>query len=343
MSDNDDRRCDVPLHGDWEGDWESASVAQVGEAALLSVLAAQARARDDERVVIGSGDDAAVLDIPSATVVSTDSAVEDRHFRWEWTTPAAVGERAVIAAAADIAAMGAVIVGAVVSIGCPPSTSASVVAEISRGVGVGLRGLQASLLGGDLVATRQTVVTVTVLGTTAGRRAVRLDGARAGDVIAVSGPLGASAAGLALLAAGVERFPELIAAHRVPRPDLSQGPIAERCGAHALTDVSDGLVAELATMSQAAGLVFEVDSTSIPRPRELADAAVLLGADADDWVLTGGEDHQLLATFPPGTVPSGWTVIGRVADASGGDESVDRATVLIDGIPTGRRGWQSFD
>ena len=191
------------------------------------------------------------------------------------------------------------------------------------------------MVGGDLVATTEIVVTVTVLGTTAGRPATRLDGAVVGDRLAVSGPVGSSAAGLALLVAGIDDFPDLVAVHRVPDVDLAQGVVAAAHGATSMTDVSDGLVEELSTMTAAAGVAVDVDSSRIPRDPDLVGAATALGVDVLPWLLGGGEDHQLLATFG-GSVPAGWSEIGVVVAARDGDP------VRIDGRGPDVHGWSSW-
>ena len=303
------------------------TVGEVGERAMIALFTAAVAERSDnaDDVVIGSGDDAAVLAAGGPVVVSTDTAVAGRHFRFDWSAPEQIGARAVVQSAADIAAMGGALTGLVVSIGCPPAT------PVDR------------VLGGDLVSAPVVVLTVTSLGSLADLAPVTLSGARAGDVLAVSGPLGGAAAGLAVLSAiehGADpglahRFSALVDRYRLPQPDLTQGPIAARAGAHAMTDVSDGLVEEITTMAGASGLAVDVDSAAVPRPDGLDALAAELGVDPVRWALSGGEDHELLATFAPGDVPPGWTVIGAVGDAGGGP--------TVDAQPVGDlHGWQSF-
>lgn len=324
-----------------------APVGRIGERAVISALTAAATAAGPpDDIVIGSGDDAAVLDIGGSAVISTDTVVEGRHFRFDWSTPRQVGARAVIQSAADVAAMGGRTTGLVISIACPPETPVGVVLDLNDGVVDAAHGLGARVLGGDLVAAAEVVVSVTAVGALEGRRPVSLGGARSGDVLAVSGPLGASAAGLAVLSdaeSGPESWPDVVALHRVPSPDLTQGPIAAAAGAHAMTDISDGLVEELITMSRAAGLAMEVRVDAIPRRGDLDAVADELGADVGEWVLTGGEDHHLLAAFEPASVPAGWTVIGSVREAGG-----PVPEVWVDGRRVGGpdgpdlHGWQSF-
>ncbi|MGU3293891.1 thiamine-phosphate kinase [Williamsia sp. M5A3_1d] len=316
-------------------------MAEVGERALIARLTAVAEraappdAGRGDTIVVGPGDDAAVLDLAGSLVVSTDSLVQDRHFRLEWSTPEQIGARAAIQSCADVAAMGARSVGIVVSIACPPSTPAVVVLGIDQGMNDAAAGFGARVVGGDLVAAAEMVVTVTVFGSTDGRPPVRLAGAAVGQTVAVSGPLGSSAAGLALLAGGNDDFPELVAAHRVPIVDLRQGPVAAAAGARAMTDVSDGLLDELETMAAGSGVAVEIDTAAIPAHPRLRAAADAVGADMAQWQLGGGEDHQLLATFD-GAPPDGWTAIGVVVAPGDGPR------VRVDGAPSPIRGWQSF-
>ncbi|MFE0751127.1 thiamine-phosphate kinase [Gordonia sp. NPDC058843] len=323
------------------------TVGAIGERAVIAALTASATSGEPaDDIVIGSGDDAAVLDIGGSAVISTDTVVEGRHFRFDWSTPQQVGARAVVQSSADVAAMGGRTTGLVVSIACPAQTPVGVVLDLNDGVVRAAHDLGARVLGGDLVAAGQVVVSVTAVGALEDRRPVSLGGAQPGDVLAVSGPLGASAAGLAVLSdprATETDWPELVALHRVPNPDLAQGPVAAAAGAHAMTDISDGLVEELLTMSRAAQLAMTVHSDAVPRHPDLVGAAGELGVDIARWVLAGGEDHHLLAAFEAPSVPPGWTVIGSV-----GENSSSAPEVWVDdrriGEPDGPdlHGWQSF-
>ena len=321
------------------------TVGEVGERAMIALFTAAAAERDDADgdVVIGSGDDAAVLAGAGPVVVSTDTAVAGRHFRFDWSTPEQIGARAVVQSAADIAAMGGSLSGLVVSIGCPPQTPVDRVLALNEGMVAQTHRFGGRVLGGDLVSAPVVVLTVTSLGSLDGVAPVTLSGARSGDELAVSGRLGGAAAGLAVLSAVehgadpalAQRFSPLVERYRLPQPDLTQGPIAARAGAHAMTDISDGLVEEIVTMADASGLGVDVDSAAVPRPDGLDALAAELGVDPIRWALAGGEDHELLAAFAPGTTPAGWTVIGTVGRRGGG--------ATVDGRPVGDlRGWQSF-
>ena len=142
-------------------------------------------------VSVGPGDDAAVVDAPDGRVaVSTDMLVEGRHFRLDWSTAYDVGRKAIAQNAADIEAMGASVTAFVVAVGAPPTTAVARMTELADGMWAEAEACGASIVGGDLVASPQWVISVAVLGDLGGRPPVLRSGARAGAVIAVAGELG---------------------------------------------------------------------------------------------------------------------------------------------------------
>lgn len=310
------------------------TLSDVGEFAVIGELV---RGRTQPpAVTVGPGDDAAVLTAADGHVaVSTDMLIEGRHFRLDWSTPHDVGRKAIAQNAADIEAMGAAATGFVVGFGAPADTPAEMAFALSDGLWDEARTVGAGVVGGDLVTAPLWVVSVTVLGDLAGRPPVRRSGARAGDTVAVAGTLGRSAAGYALWHAGLQRDEALRRAHLVPTPPYGQGRVAADAGATAMTDVSDGLLADLGHIAAASGCVIDVSRAAL-RDDHAAVAAAAAATDTDPWgfVLGGGEDHALVATFPA-EPPAEWRVIGRVH--AGAPE------VLVDGRDwTGERGWQSF-
>src|ERR1700754_3455846 len=229
------------------------SLAGLGEFAVIDRLVA---GRSQPRVVaVGPGDDAAVVVAGDGkTVVSTDMLVEGRHFRLDWSSPYDVGRKAIAQNAADIEAMGARATAFVVAFGAPGDTPAALAVELSDGMWHEARLLGAGIVGGDLVNAPQWVISVTVLGDLDGRAAVRRDGARVGDAVALTGDVGLSAAGYALLLNGVATFEALHRRHLVPEPPYGQGRVAAGAGATSMTDVSDGLVADLGHIAHASGV-----------------------------------------------------------------------------------------
>lgn len=287
-------------------------------------------------VTLGPGDDAAVVRAADGrVVVSTDMLIEGRHFRLDWSTPHDVGRKAIAQNAADIEAMGATVTAFVVALGASPDTPAAVATRLADGLWDEARRVGAGIAGGDLVGSVQLVVSVTVLGDLGGREPVTRSGARPGSVVAVCGELGRSAAGFALWQNDIREFQSLRARHLVPVPPYGQGVVASDAGASAMTDVSDGLVADLRHIASASGVTIDLSREGLqPDVAVLGGAASSTGTDAWEWVLGGGEDHALVATFD-GAVPSGWRVIGSVRSGP--------AQVLVDGqVYDGHAGWQSF-
>jgi thiamine-monophosphate kinase len=315
-------------------DEPAETLAGVGEFAVIDRLVAGRQQPDT--VALGPGDDAAIVVAGDGkTVVSTDMLVEGQHFRLDWSTPRDVGRKAIAQNAADIEAMGAQATAFVVAFGAPPDTATAQALELADGMWHEARLLGAGIVGGDLVSAPQWVISVTVLGDLGGREPVRRSGARPGDTVAVSGELGRSAAGYALLLNGVATFEALRRRHLVPEPPYGQGRVAADAGATSMTDVSDGLVADLGHIARASDVGLDLSRDALGADHDaLASAATALVMDPWVWVLAGGEDHALVATFP-GPPPAGWRVIGQVLDGP--------PRILIDGERwDGDSGWQSF-
>lgn len=287
-------------------------------------------------VSVGPGDDAAVVDAPdSRVVVTTDMLVEGRHFRLDWSSPAEIGRKAVAQNAADVEAMGARVTALVVAFGAPSDTPAAAVAELADGMWQEAGICGAGIVGGDLVASPQWVISITALGNLGGRAPVLRSGARPGSVIAVAGELGRSGAGFALYRNGIDGFEEIRQRHRVPRPPYGQGIAAARAGAQAMTDVSDGLLADLGHLAAASGVLMDLDPDALGADVDaVTPAAQAAGVDPWAMVLAGGEDHALVGCFPD-ALPLGWRAIGAVRPGTAG--------VLLGGRAwTGPTGWQSY-
>jgi thiamine-monophosphate kinase len=294
--------------------------------------------------VLGVGDDGAVLPAPDGRVVaSTDLLVEGRHFRRDWSAASDIGAKAAAQNLADIAAMGASPTALLLGLAVPGEVAAAWVVAVVEGMAAECARVGAMIAGGDVTSSDSIMLAITALGSLAGRDPVTRAGARPGEVLAISGPVGQSAAGLALLQAGLDAIPaafepellRLVTAHQRPQPDYAAGPAAAAAGATSMIDVSDGLVADLGHIAEASGVRLDIQSASLPGRRALAPAAARLGSDWREWALGGGEDHALAATFPAeATLPEGWTVIGGAVSGAG---------VLVDAKPwSGLAGWDHF-
>jgi thiamine-monophosphate kinase len=309
------------------------TVADVGERELLREIARIVDAAPPAaETVIGIGDDAAVIQGAASMVVTTDALVAGGHFRLDWCSPAQVGRRAVIANAADVAAMGGRTTTCVAAIAAPPSTPARTVLGIVDGLAEQCAAIGAAVVGGDLVAGEQIVVTVTAVGRLDGDP-VRLSGARPGQHLAVSGPVGTAAAGLAVLSAGIDGFDDLADCYRVPPTDLTAGARARQAGAAAMTDVSDGLAGDAIALAIGSGVRLRIEPDRIPVHPSVFRLAETVGRDPMDWVLGPTDDHVLLAAFG-GVPPAGWATIGEVVE---GDPGLD-----VVGVPDPPDGWHSF-
>jgi thiamine-monophosphate kinase len=304
------RNADTPPEG-------RMTVADLGEFGLIARVAAQLP--QGPRTLLGPGDDAAVVATPDRrVVVSTDLLVEGRHFRRDWSGGYDIGRKAAAANLADIAAMGAVPTSLLVGLACPPDLPVEWADDLTRGLRDECDVVGASVVGGDVSRSDAIVLGVTALGDLEGRPPCTRSGAGAGDVVAVAGRLGWSAAGHAVLSRGFRSPRVLVDAHRRPDPPYEAGPVAARLGATAMCDVSDGLLADLGHIAAASGVAIDVHAAAVAVGKSMSDAAQALGLDPLAWVLTGGEDHALVATFPAAVaLPGEWTAIGSVRAGSG--------------------------
>jgi thiamine-monophosphate kinase len=321
------------------------TVADLGEFGLIAAMQALLPAGPAQ--LLGIGDDAALVRAPDGRVVATtDLLVEGRHFRRDWSGPVDIGHKAAAQNLADVAAMGAAPTALLVGLAVPGDLPADWVLDLTRGLAEETAAVGAFVAGGDVSSADSVLLGITALGDLAGRDPVTRSGARPGQQVAATGTLGSAAAGLALLAAGLADdladpgVLSLVAAHRRPRPPYAAGPRAAEAGATSMIDVSDGLIQDLGHIAAASGVAIEVDparladSAVVPVDGLHAAAAALDGADWLDWVLAGGDDHALAATFPPdAALPPGWSVIGAVTAGSG---------VRVAGRSDISRGWEHF-
>lgn len=298
-------------------------------------------------VILGPGDDAAVVAAPDGrTVATTDLLVEGRHFRRVWSSARDVGHRAVAQNFADIAAMGARPTALLIGFAAPADLPVSWAEEFTAGVRDECAVAGGTVVGGDMVGSHTLTVAVTALGDLQGRAPVRRDGARPGDLVAHTGHLGLSAAGLAMLERGVDGPAACLSEHRRPSPPYACGAEAALLGATAMLDVSDGLVQDLGHVCRASGVRVALESEALRPEPSLVEAVRLLGTgDAErgarELMLSGGEDHALVATFPPDTLlPDHWSRVGSVVEADRTQEG--HGLVTVDGHVPHQGGWDHF-
>lgn len=323
-------------------------LGDLSEAQLVSHFRQSFPAGD--RTIIGIGDDCAQVAAPEGSfVVTTDVMVEDQHFHLSWSTGYEVGARVAAQNLADIDAMGGRPTALVASVVAPRDMDADVFLDVVRGMGDRAREVGAGVVGGDLSAGDKLVLAVTAFGYCPGR-VVRRDGARPGDVVAVSGTLGFSYAGLDLLSRGVVdpswrgaeqlgTFEPFVQTYRAPHPPLGSGVTAAAGGARAMMDLSDGPAADASRMAKASGVVIEFDRASLEEEARLLEVpARACGVDPLGWVIQGGEEHGMLAAFPSDVgLPEGFRAVGRVRDVDAGEEPC----ALFDGRVL-RGAWDHF-
>lgn len=318
------------------------SLSDLGEFGFLERMR---RWIPEASVPVGIGDDAAVTHVSegSALVATADALVEGIHFRWDWSSPADVGYKAVAVNVSDLAAMGAEPRWLLLSLCAPPSTSEGRLRELYEGLSEACRAYGVEVVGGDTVAADQMVIAVSALGEVEGDPLTR-SGAKEGDVLAVTGPLGRAAAGVNLLLSQDPRglSPEdalaCMDAHRRPMARVDEGRALRRGGAHAAIDLSDGLGSDVRRLAEASGVGAELDLARIPVAPEARRVAEARGWDLERMVLGGGEDLELLVALPAGADLPGVELleVGRVVS--------EGVWLVRDGERTELRleGWDHF-
>jgi thiamine-monophosphate kinase len=277
-----------------------ATLAELGERGLIARLRRRLPPPGPE-VLVGIGDDAAAVSWGGETLLlTTDALLEGVHFRRSTATLRDVGAKAIAVNVSDIAAMGGEPRYALLTLALPPSLAVADVDELYAGIQDMAREHGVSVVGGDTCAAPGGVVlSVTLVGRVAGAPLLR-SGARPGDALLVTGTLGASAAGLAVLERGEGALPPAVIAavlrsHRVPTPRVAEGRLIQASGwASAMIDLSDGLVTDLGHVAAESRVGARVDVDALPVSEATRTVARALGVDPLGWALSGGEDFELL-------------------------------------------------
>ncbi len=305
-------------------------IKDIGEFSLINTLTKKIRTPGCDSLLVGIGDDAAVFRMGGGRnlLVTCDMLVEGRHFLRDKITPEQLGSKTLAVSLSDIAAMGGQPRFAVVSAGWPPELELEFAQGVYRGMGEMADEFSVSIIGGDTVNAPQIILDVAVIGEMEGAPITRA-GARPGDLIAVTGFLGASAAGLALLKEpdgkkavdrlGEETKRELLRAHLEPRPRVKEVGLLLKCGPpSAMIDISDGLAGDLGHICKNSGVGALLKAPCLPISENVKAAAAALGGNFWDWALYGGEDYELLMTIPPGFLEA----IKKAMDSLGTNLSV---------------------
>ena len=313
------------------------TVAELGE--NESLRRTVSRLNGSDFAIVGSGDDSAVIKAADGRfVVTTDTMIEGHDFRLDWSNGFDLGWKAVATNVSDVAAMGARPTSLVVAIAVPGSTRISFLEDFADGLKAACEKLApgCGVVGGDLAASDQVFISVTAHGDLEGREPILRSGAQPGDVLAVAGTLGRAAAGLALLFSGdvgaINAYDALVDVQKRPEPPISAGI---GLNATSMLDLSDGLARDAARIGKASGVKLVINSKDLQGfEAMLDDVAMRLGVSSRDWVLGGGEDHSLLATFAPGIeIPREFKPIGSVVEGAG---------VYLDSQLLEESGWDSI-
>lgn len=333
------------------------TIGDIGEFGLIGRLLDGAPLHDG--VLLGPGDDAAVLARPhGAVLAAADLLIEGRHFDRAFSPPGDIGYKALAVNVSDIAAMGGHARYALISVGIPATEEVRAAEALYAGLTEAAHSFGVAIVGGDTVRSDTLVVSVAVIGEVGHDGVVRRDGAQPGDLLCVTGALGGAAAGLALLRAGTDRqarqlgqaFPELERAHRRGRARATEGPAAAAAGARAMIDVSDGLAADVGHICTASRVAVRIDGAAVPVADGVRDVERWLGGptrppgEVSVLALTGGDDYELAIAIPGEMVdalaasiaPTPLTVVGEFLAGDG---------VEVTGLPEAAFaavGWDHF-
>ena len=283
------------------------TLRDLGEAGIIRLIQGKVSQKLPSYIKKGIGDDCAVLETGSnrLLLVTTDTLIEGVHFTARTLSPEALGWKALAVNISDIAAMGGTPRTAFLSVGIKPETEVRFIESFMAGFKALADKTGIVLAGGDTIESpTSAVITITLLGDCLLEHVVYRSGARVGDDVWVTGPLGDAAAGLFLLqnkqAPATSRYESLVRAHQEPMPPLDAGKaLAERGLAHAMIDISDGIAKDLGHICEQSGVGAVVQGSSIPMSRNLLKLAAEAEKSALQWALHGGEDYELLFTASP--------------------------------------------
>ena len=305
------------------------------EAGLIAQLRDLFHTSFQTGVEIGIGDDAAVVLASNKKLVATvDMAVEDIHFKREWSTPFQIGAKLTTANLADIFAMGATPKYLLVAAAITEVNNSQMVSELAKGIKSVADKFEVAVIGGDLSRAEKMSLSITALGEISEKPITR-SGAKVGDIVYVSALPGLSAAGLAILTRGLDRPRYVVEAHLNPKLSAPNKLIQV---ATSMCDISDGLFTDASHIASASTVRINLSKNKLISGsdfKDLAELAVELGEQVFDWILTGGEDHFFLATVDPKNASDEIGLEIGVIEAGGGE-------VLLDGEKIQKAGYQHF-
>jgi len=321
-------------------------VSELGEFGLIDLLAKMAAGRD-ERLIIGIGDDAAAWQGDASIQLATvDSFIQDIHYPSGIVPWPEIGGKALAVNLSDIAAMGGLPRYALVSLALPPETELDDVTALYTGMLEMAKKYGVTIVGGDISNAPLVVISITVLGSSPQKKILTRSSAKPGELIAVTGYLGAAAAGLEMLTQKLKLDPKAAArfeqAFSKPTPRIAEGQLLLEQGVKTAIDISDGLLADLGQICKASRVGAEIEADRVPvEPKVLA----AFGDKALEMALTGGEDYELLFTASAEIIEKvkqaaacPVTVIGKVTAGKGVTAVDSRGKTL----KMAKAGWEHF-
>jgi thiamine-monophosphate kinase len=321
----------INLHLSWiiekgEIKMTEQTIADLGEFGFVELL--KSRLAPASQVILGLGDDAAIVQLDSARVVaSTDMLVEGQHFKRDWSSARDIGHRAAAANLADIVATGATPTALLIGLAIPGTTQVDWLIELVDGICEEAALVNAAVVGGDTTKSESLTISITALGNISdaglSQAPLKRSGAEPGNLVIMAGRLGWAEAGLSALRRGFKSPKIVCDAHRRPKVPYFAGTIAKDF-VSSMIDVSDGLLQDLGHIAKASEVHIDLKTAALIPEQEILDVAAALNVDPMIWVMTGGDDHAFVATLPRSRqIPDGFKVIGEVFEGS--------AQVTIDG------------
>lgn len=307
-------------------------LSDIGEFRVISSI--RSDLKDFQKgVIVGIGDDTAAIKVSGEKLLlfTSDSLVEDVHFKWDYTSPFQVGWKALVVNISDVAAVGGNPTHCLVSLALPSDTERNLVREVYRGLKKAASKYRVGIVGGDTVRAPSFIITVSLLGEVKRENIVLRSGAKPGDLIYVTGQLGSSGAGLACLKAPnwkvkpeIRQF--LIKKHLMLSPRLVEGQkIASSQIATSMIDLSDGLASDLHRLAEESKVGAVLWEDEFPTALATEQLAKVMGKSLLEWILYGGEDYELLFAVPPNkkeklkqTLSFPHTLIGEIVDRDQG-------------------------